>query len=125
METGNSYQELICITCPRGCRLRVEREMSGELRVSGNACRRGIAYANAELNDPRRMIASTVRAIHGVHPVVPVATERPIPKAKIRDVMTQLRSVAVTAPVRIGDVILKDAAGTGVDVLASRDLAAD
>ena len=49
----------------------------------------------------------------------------PISKAKIRDVMTQLRSVAVTAPVRIGDVILKDAAGTGVDVLASRDLAAD
>ena len=125
METGNPYQELICNTCPRGCRLRVERELSGELSVSGNACRRGIAYASAELNDPRRMIASTVRAIHGIHPVVPVATERPIPKAKIRDVMTQLRSVAVTAPVRNGYVILKDAPGTAVDVLASRDLAAD
>ena len=35
-----------------------------------------------------------------------------------------LKTVEVAAPVAIGDVVLPDAAGTGVDVIATKNVAA-
>ena len=117
-------RDMICVTCPRGCALRVETDDNGKLSVSGNSCPRGVKYAQVELSDPRRMIASTVRVRNGVHAVVPVATDQPIPKALILKLTALLRDVAVDAPVRMGDVVVPNVLGSGVNIVASRDLAA-
>lgn len=114
-------QEIICVACPKGCRLEIRRE-DGEILVRNEGCKRGREYAINEINDPRRMVASSIRVIGGVHPLVPVYTAQPFPKGRIFELLTVLRSLQVEAPVHLKQVILPDALGTGIDVLASRDL---
>ena len=113
---------MLCITCPVGCALEVEHDGETSTRVEGNACQRGLDYAKTELTDPRRMIATTVRVLDGVHPLLPVYTESPLPKGLIFALLADLRRVVMQAPVRMGQIIVHNALGTGVNVLASRDL---
>ena len=108
-----------------GCTLEVTREGETIVDVTGTGCKRGLAYAQAELTDPRRMVASTVRVRGGIHPLVPVYTEAPFPKPRILDLLAELRQVELEAPVRVGQVVLPRALGTDVNVLASRDLPAE
>jgi len=119
-------RSLICITCPMGCRLDVlfDPEAGRVLEITGNGCRQALAYAEKELTHPTRMVTTTVRVRGGVWPLVPVHTAEPIPKEAIFQLLQELRRVEVQAPLRCGQVILANGAGTGVDVLASRDLPA-
>ena len=114
--------EMICITCPVGCALRVTHDGRRVIHVEGHGCKRGIEYADKELSDPRRMVATTVVVRGGVHPLVPVYTAGPIPKHLIFGLLAELRRVELEAPVSAGQVVLDNALGTGIDVLASRDL---
>ena len=116
--------KLICITCPVGCTLEVTHEGKTLIKVEGNQCKKGVDYAEGELTDPRRMVTSTVKVRGGVFPLVPVYTAAPIPKPLIFDLLTELRKVELQAPVKVGQVVLKNALGTGVDILASRNLPA-
>ncbi len=113
--------EIICVACPKGCRLEVRREQ-GEILVSNAGCKRGIDYAVGEINDPRRMVASTVRVNNCLHPLVPVYTESPFPKGMIKDLLHEIRGVQIDAPVKIGQVIIKNALNTGINIISSRDL---
>ncbi len=113
--------KVICITCPKGCTLEVTREGETVVNVSPG-CKRGHEYVQRELVDPRRMVATTVRVQGGIHPLLPVATEAPFPKPKILALMKVLRQVEVRSPVRVGQVVLQDALGTGIDIIASRDM---
>ena len=115
-------EEMICVTCPMGCTLTVTHENETVLNVEGNACPRGLKYIESELSDPRRMVATTVRVKGGLHPLVPVYTAEPFPKPRIFELLDALREVEVDAPVTIEQVVLDDALGTGIDVVASRDL---
>ncbi|GAP40581.1 DUF1667 domain-containing protein [Flexilinea flocculi] len=115
-------QNLICITCPRGCSLTVSYDDQDQMIITGNHCLRGTAYAKAELTDPRRMIASTVRIHGGIHKMLPVSTNAPFPKAKIMDLMALLKSIEIDAPVKMGDVLIEDVLGTGIAVIASRSM---
>ena len=114
---------LICIGCPLGCPLTVEMEGSEVKAVSGNTCPRGDAYARREVTTPTRIVTTTVRVTGGTLPAVSCKTRSDIPKEKIFDVVRALKSVVVPAPVHIGQVLLPDAAGTGVDVVATKDVA--
>ena len=120
-EEKNLPKEIICVACPKGCRLEVLRE-NGELLVNNAGCKRGKEYALAETTDPRRMVASTVRVENAPHPLVPVFTAEPFPKGRIQDLLKELREVKLEAPVKLGQVVLADALGSGIDVVASRDL---
>jgi CxxC motif-containing protein len=115
-------QNLICITCPRGCSLTVSYDDQDQMIITGNHCLRGTAYAKAELTDPRRMIASTVRIHGGIHKMLPVSTNAPFPKAKIMDLMALLKSIEIDAPVKMGDVLIENVLGTGIAVIASRSM---
>jgi CxxC motif-containing protein len=117
--------KLICITCPVGCTLEVTHEGKTVIKVAGNQCKQGLDYVKGELTDPRRMVTSTVKVRGGVFPLAPVYTAVPIPKPLIFDLLAELRKVELQAPVEVGQVVLKNALGTGVDVLASRNLPAD
>jgi CxxC motif-containing protein len=116
------HVKVICITCPKGCTLDVTREGTTILKVEGGGCKRGSEYVTAEINDPRRMVATTVRVEGSLHPLLPVYTAKPFPKPRIKELLTQIRTIHLTAPVKMGQVVLADALGTGVDVIASRDM---
>ncbi len=115
-------KELICIGCPLGCNLTVEMDGAQVVSVSGNTCKRGDDYARKELTDPRRIVTSTVPVTGGNLPVVSVKTASDIPKGKIRECLCELKGVTLTAPVRIGDVVVKNVADTGVDVIVTKDI---
>jgi CxxC motif-containing protein len=113
--------EIICVACPHGCRLEATRK-DGEILISNAGCKRGKEYAINEITDPRRMVATTVRIQHGIHPLLPVYTSEPFPKGRVTELLREIRKVEITAPVKMGQVVLKNALGTGIDVVASRDL---
>lgn len=114
-------KEFICIRCPMGCPLTVTME-GDEVTVTGNTCPRGEEYGKKELLNPTRVITSSVNVINGVIPMVSVKTKQDIPKGRIFDVMKEIRQTTVNAPVRIGDVILANCAGTGVDIVATKNV---
>lgn len=114
-------RELICIVCPQGCRLTVE-EIDGELKVSGNTCKRGEQYGITEVTAPTRVITSTVKLEGGRYPRLPVKTAGAVPKGMIFRCMEEIDKVVAVSPVKKGDVLLHDILGTGVDLVASRSL---
>lgn len=113
---------LTCIVCPLGCRLAVTRPAgAGEYEVTGNRCRRGADYARSEMTDPRRVLTSTVTLTGAAVRRLPVKTVAPIPKPLLLVAAQELRKVTAAAPVRAGEVIVPDLAGTGVAVVATRE----
>jgi len=117
-------QELTCITCPMGCRLTVERSPSGELSVSGNRCPRGAAYAREELLAPKRTVTATCRAKGGEEGIrrVPCKTSAPFPKERVGELLAAIYGLEVALPVERGRVVMADALGLGIDVVATRTL---
>jgi len=114
----NATKELICIVCPRGCRLQVD----DDLNVSGQGCPRGVVYGKAELLNPTRLLSSTV-AIQSAHFArLPVVTNKEIPKGRIFEVMAAIKKVRVHAPVRLHQTIISDVLGLGIDVIATRTI---
>ena len=115
-------RQLICIGCPMGCPLTVELEGGAVTRVTGNTCPRGEAYGRKEVTDPTRIVTTTVRVRGGVLPAVSCKTRTDVPKGKIFDVARALKDVTVRAPVCIGQVLAENVAGTGVDVIATKNV---
>lgn len=113
---------LTCIGCPMGCSLTVEMEGKTVVSVTGNGCRIGDRYARKELTDPTRIVTSTVKVRGGRMAVVSVKTARDIPKGKMLECARCLREVEADAPISIGQVVLQNVAGTGVDVIATRNV---
>ena len=97
-------QELICITCPAGCKLQAELTPNGGVTVTGNTCKRGIDFALAELTNPMRTLCSTVRTAFAACPMLPVRTDREIPKTKMAEAMRLLTDVIIDKPLACGDV---------------------
>ena len=106
-----------------GCALQVEIRVE-EIVVRGNTCPHGAKYARDEITHPVRMLTSTIRLNGGAIGRVPVKTEREVPKERLLDCMAEIRRAAADAPVRVGDVLIRDCAGTGVDVIATRGISA-
>ena len=115
-------QIITCINCPVGCRMKVTLNDRGEfVSVSGNTCPRGEKYARQECTLPLRMITAVIPASGSSTPLS-VKTAQPVPKHLIFSVMDELKKVQVSAPVRMGQVILPDVCGTGVNIIATRPL---
>ncbi len=113
--------ELTCISCPLGCPLKVETDENGQVvGVTGNTCKRGEIYGRKEVTAPERTVTSTVKVEGGEGVLVPVRTRGDIPKGKIWECMAAIRQAKVKAPVKLGDVVIPNVAGTGVDVVASK-----
>ena len=113
---------ITCICCAMGCQITVETDESEIINITGNTCKRGDTYARREITSPSRTVTSTVRVTGGTLPAVSVKTRSDIPKDKIFDCIRCLKDVSVKAPVHIGEVILSNAAGTGVDIIATKNV---
>lgn len=120
-DSGKEVRRFVCICCPIGCALEATRN-GNSVTVTGNTCKRGENYGIAEMTAPTRTVTSTVAVSGGNLTRVPVKTASPVPKPRIFDVLAEIKNKTVTAPVAIGDVIVKNVAGTGVDVVATRNI---
>ena len=115
--------ELICIGCPMGCPLTVTID-AGQIDVKGNTCKIGDRYARKEVTSPTRVVTSSVAVEGGEIARVSVKTESDIPKSKIFDCMKEISAIKVTAPVKLGDMIIENCAETGVKVIATKSVEA-
>ncbi len=123
-------KELICITCPMGCHLSIDIDEHSEMKVTGNRCIRGEQYAREEILNPKRVVTYTCEALLPENfPVangsevlhrVPVRTTNAFPKERIPELIAALRALSIRVPVERGDIVIKDALGTGIDVIATR-----
>ena len=114
-------KNLICITCPVGCRLKVTGTLD-DLKVSGQRCKKGIAYAHDEITNPMRMVCTTVKIKGGIHRVIPVKTDKAIPEKYKLEVVKAVNGIELTSPVKMGDIIIPNLFGTGVNIVAERDM---
>lgn len=113
--------EMICINCPMGCIMEVTKQ-GDEYVVKGNLCPKGKKYAQKECTYPTRVVTSSVYVDQGIFNVVPVKTATDIPKNKIFDVLQVLKNIRVKAPVHIGDIIVENVEGTGVNIIATKEV---
>ena len=111
-------RELTCIVCPRGCNLVVKFNTDGSiLEITGNACKRGVTYAENECTHPKRTVTSTVRCADGR--IIAVKTADVIPKERVFDAMREINAARPEGEIKIGDVIIENVAETGVSVVAT------
>ena len=119
---AETVKEMTCIVCPMGCPLKVTMNGDEIVDVTGNTCPRGKKYAITEVTAPRRVLTSTVKVEGGHLPLCPVRTRGDIPKGLLFDAMQEVNALIIKAPVAIGDVLIPDICGTGVPLVACRNI---
>ena len=113
-------KEIICTVCPRGCHVMVEGEGEQILNVEGYSCKRGLEYASAEFAHPVRILTTTVKMNGTGSDLLPVRSNKPVPREKLRACMDVIRGIEVQLPVKRYDVIVADICGTGADIVATK-----
>lgn len=111
-------KDLTCIICPQGCSLKVEIENGKVINVEGNTCKRGYDYAVSEVTNPVRTITSTIKIENGE--MLPVRTDKPIPKELIFKCMEEINKKTVKAPIEMGQVIIENILNTGSNIIATK-----
>ncbi|MBQ7595329.1 MAG: DUF1667 domain-containing protein [Clostridia bacterium] len=115
-------KEITCTVCPRGCTVTVTGEGSQIESVTGYGCKRGETYAAAEFTNPVRLLTSTMKVSGSESELLPVRSAKPVPKSMLFDCMEVIKNNAVALPVKLGDVLIADICGSGVDIIASKSM---
>ena len=115
-------KEIICTVCPRGCSIQVEGNEKEILSLEGYGCKRGVTYATAEYTNPVRILTTTVKVQDKENELLPVRSNIPVPKDKLFDCMEIIKQTAVSTPIQRYQVVIKDICGTGVDIVATKDI---
>lgn len=115
-------KEIICTVCPRGCHIQVEGDGKNILSVEGYSCKRGLEYANTEYVSPVRILTTTVKMEGIENDLLPVRSSKPLPKEKLFDCMEKIKNTEAKLPIRRYDVVVADICGTGVDMVAAKDV---
>ena len=122
MQFATDIAAYTCICCPLGCSIEVALDENGQVsEVSGYTCKRGADYAAQEAVAPERMVTA-VLCVSGCLEPVSVKTQRPVPKAAMKDVLAAVAALRLDAPVAAGDVLIEDVCGTGVAVVATKSV---
>jgi CxxC motif-containing protein len=120
MDTDKKH--LTCVICPIGCDIDVKLPVSDEVSMEGNKCEKGKEFVLHELEEPMRILTTTVRIDGAKWAMLPVRTDRPIPKRLLFKVIDELSDIELQAPVKLSDVIVVDIAGTGANIVATRSM---
>lgn len=115
-------KEVTCIVCPIGCKILVKTNGKKADILKGNKCKRGIDYAINEALDPRRMLTTLVLVESGEWPLVSVKSTQPVPKEKVFSVLKEIKKTRVKAPAKSGQIIIKNAGNTGIDIVATKTI---
>jgi CxxC motif-containing protein len=120
---SESKKVIRCIICPTGCEITTEN-VNGELKITGFGCKRGEEYAKEEAVAPKRIITTTMRVENGFLPIIPVRTEKPIPKESVFSIIKEISCIRAKAPIKVGDILIENIHNLGVNVIASRNMPA-
>jgi len=115
-------KDFVCIICPNSCRLSAEVGPNGDVKINGYACQRGLEYGTQEFLEPKRTLITTMRIKNGVLPVLPVRSDKELPKNKIFEAIKIINQYEIEAPIKMGDIIIENLLNLGVNVIASRDM---
>jgi len=115
------FKDIRCIVCPTGCLVHVEN-VNGELIIEGHSCKRGEEYSREEFVAPKRILTTTMRVENGFLPLIPVRSNVPIPKEKLKETLKEIAKTIVKAPIRMGDILIQNVVGLDINIIASRDL---
>lgn len=110
-------KKVTCIVCPKGCQIDVKIENGEIVSIENYDCKRGLEYAKNEVLDPRRILTTTLKLSNDR--VLPVRTREPIPKKYLKKAMVELKDVIIKPPVKVGDTVAENVAGTGIDLIAT------
>jgi CxxC motif-containing protein len=114
--------KITCIICPIGCKIFVKTDGKQIAITEGNICKKGIDYAKSEALDPRRMLTTSVLVKDGEWPLVSIKSTRPIPRDKLFPILRQIKKITINAPVRSGQIIIKNVLNSGVDIVATKTI---
>ena len=115
-------RHFVCVVCPIGCEIDVVHDGGKIVSMEGNKCEKSEEFVSQELIEPMRILTTTVR-IHGARwAVIPVRSDKAVPKRLFPAIMKQLRHVKLQAPVSMLDVVLKDIVGTGANIIVTRTM---
>ena len=115
-------RDFTCVVCPNGCTVSAEYDGAELFGIRGHQCPRGAEYVRRELVDPHRTLSTTVPIRHAPLPLCSVRLTKPIPKDKIFAVMAEIKKCSLDAPVKIGDVVLRNVLGLDSDVIVTKNL---
>lgn len=115
-------KEIICTVCPMGCRITVEGEGETIFSITGNTCKRGEQYASTEFCHPVRILTTTIRTDNEKNPLIPVRSEKPIPKEKVMDCMDVIRAQKAKTPIHTYDVLVENICDTGINIVATGNI---
>ena len=115
-------KHFVCVVCPIGCEIDVVHDGSKIISMEGNKCEKSEEFVTQELIEPMRILTTTVRIQGSKWPVIPVRTDKSVPKRLFLPIMKQLRRVKLQAPVSILDVVVKDVLHTGASIIATRTM---
>jgi len=111
-----------CVTCPVGCEVDVELRDGSIVSIKGNKCDKVKEFVLQELKEPMRVLTTTVRIEGARWAMLPVRTDNPIPKRLFLQAIGELASIDLQAPVHMAEVIIKDIAGSGANIVATRTM---
>jgi len=115
-------KKITCIVCPIGCKILVKTDGKKLELIEGNKCKSGIDYARSEALNPERMLTSSVLVLNGKWPLVSVRTTKPVPRDKIFEILKELKKVNINAPVKIGQIIIRNVNGTNIDIISTKTI---
>ena len=121
-ELPEGFKDIRCIICPTGCLVHVEN-INGELIIEGHSCKRGEEYAREEFVAPKRILTTTMRVENGFLPLIPVRSDKPIPKDKLGETLKLIAKTQTKAPIKMGDILIENILELDSNLIASRDLA--
>lgn len=138
---GNEATEIIskdltCVVCPKGCKITVDLSISTVqndlkavestspklvkiLNITGNTCKHGEKYAITECTHPVRTLTTTAKVQN--HDLISVKSTEPLPKERMMEFMNLINQVELKSPVRIGDIVLENIGGTGINIVATKN----
>jgi len=111
-----------CIICPIGCDIDVELQNGNVVSMKGSRCEKGREFVLQELKEPTRILTTTIPIKGAKWAMLPVRTDKPIPKRLLSKVIEQLAGIELQAPVKMYHVIVKDVAGTDANIVATRNM---
>ena len=115
-------KDLICIECPKGCNLSADIENCRVVRVEGGKCPKGEDYAVSEIENPMRVLTSSVITQGLEMKMAPVRTDKPIPKSRIMEAMDRVKAITLTRPLKSGEIVETNFLGLEVNLIATRDV---
>ncbi|TFG03099.1 MAG: DUF1667 domain-containing protein [Promethearchaeota archaeon] len=122
-ETSKNVVKLIrCIVCPTGCSIKVIGKDENNVEFEGYHCKRGLEYAEQEFREPKRILTTTMKVDNGTLPLIPVRTDKPLLKEKLKDALKIIAQKQTKAPIKMGDILIEDILEMGINIIASRNL---